>query len=168
MTNQPDDEPVPELASPACSMHTVDDVYMGYVGQDELLAFLNELLEAEAAGARVTLMSARDAGDGPLAELMQTIHHDEAHWCAMLIRHIKLFGATPSQKIGAFYDKAMAIADLGERIIFLNRGQGWVVRKLREMVPRLRDEALQRDLSEMLRSHEANISLANDLAGGGA
>jgi nitronate monooxygenase len=58
----------------------------------------------------------------------------------------------------------MAIEDLGARISFLNRGQGWVVRKLREMLPRVRDEALHRDLDEMLRSHVTNIDLANDLS----
>ncbi|MGO9135229.1 MAG: DUF6306 domain-containing protein [Methylovirgula sp.] len=152
------------LASPACSMHEADPAYMGYASEDELVTFLNELLEAETAGARVTLASAREAGDGPIAGLMQSIHRDEAHWCAMLIPHIKLRGATPSPKIGAFYEKAMAIADLGERIAFLNRGQGWVVRKLREILPRVRDEALHRDLAEMLRSHEANVSLANEVA----
>ncbi len=52
----------------------------------------------------------------------------------------------------------MAISDLGERIAFLNRGQGWVVRKLRELLPRVRDNSLHADLSEMLRSHEANIA----------
>ncbi len=165
MTNRPDDEPAVEVNSPACSMRDADDAYMGYVGKEELIAFLNELLEAESAGAQVTLASARAAGTGPVAELMRTIHRDEAHWCAMLIRHIKMRGETPSPKIGVFYDKAMAIADLGERITFLNRGQGWVVRKLREMLPRARDEALHSDLMEMLRSHEANITLANDVAG---
>ncbi len=89
MTDCPDDEPAGDVSSPACSMHEADDAYMGYVGKDELIAFLNELLEAESAGARVTLESARAAGTGPLAELMRTIHRDEAHWCAMLIRHIK-------------------------------------------------------------------------------
>ena len=54
----------------------------------------------------------------------------------------------------------MAIADLGERVIFLNRGQAWVVRKLREMLPRVRGDRLHADLTEMLRSHEANIALA--------
>ena len=56
----------------------------------------------------------------------------------------------------------MAISDLGERIAFLNRGQGWVVRKLRELLPRVRDNSLHADLSEMLRSHEANIALATE------
>jgi nitronate monooxygenase len=61
--------------------------------------------------------------------------------------------------------KRWPITDLKERIIFLNRGQGWVVRKLREILPRIRDNHLQADLNEMLRSHEANIAHATDVAG---
>jgi nitronate monooxygenase len=95
---------------------------------------------------------------------MRTIQRDEARWCGMLLGHIKALGAEPSAKVGAFYGKAMAIADLTERITFLNRGQGWVVRKLREMLPRVRNDQLHADLSEMLRSHEANIALANEAA----
>ena len=162
MTNRSDDQPAVEVSSPACSMREADDAYMGYAGKDELIAFLNELLEAERAGARVTLESARAADTGPIAELMWTIQRDEARWCAMLVRHIKALGASPSPKVGGFYAKAMAIADLGERIAFLNRGQGWVARKLREALPRVRDNPLHTDLREMLRSHEANIALAAD------
>jgi Domain of unknown function (DUF6306) len=136
---------------------------LGYAGKDDLIAFLNELLEAERAGARVTLESARAAGSGAIAELMRTIQRDEARWCGMLLRHLKALGDEPSSKVGAFYDKAMAIADLGERITFLNRGQGWVVRKLREMLPRVRDNQLHTDLTEMLQSHEANIALVTEV-----
>jgi hypothetical protein len=167
MTDRPDDEPAAEPSSPACSMHEADDAYMGYAGKAELIAVLNELLEAERAGARVTLESARMAGTGPVAELMWTVHRDEARWCAMLLRQIKTLGATPSANVGNFYDKAMAIAGLVERITFLNRGQGWVARRLREVLPRIRDEALHGDLTEMLRSHETNIALANDVVGRG-
>jgi hypothetical protein len=146
-------------------MHEADDTYLGYAGKDELVTFLNELLEAEHAGARVTLESARAAGSGPIAELMRSIRRDEAHWCAMLADHLKALGEAPSPKVGAFYGKAMAIADLSDRITFLNRGQGWVVRKLRELLPRVRDNQLHKDLTEMLRSHEANIALAAGTAG---
>jgi hypothetical protein len=38
-----------------------------------------------------------------------------------------------------------------------------VVRKLREMLPRVRNDRLHADLSEMLRSHEANIALAKNV-----
>jgi hypothetical protein len=162
MTNRSEDEPA-EFSSPACSMPEADDAYMGYAGKAELATFLNELLEAERAGSRVTLQSARAASAGPVANLMRTIQRDEARWCAMLIRHLKALDETPSTKVGAFYDKAMAISDLAARTIFLNRGQGWVVRKLREMLPRVRDDGLHADLAEMLQSHEANIALANNV-----
>jgi hypothetical protein len=165
MNDRSNDDPAPKFSSPACAMAEADDAYMGYASKDELVAFLNELLEAERAGARVTLESAREAGSGPTAELLRAIQKDEAHWCALLLRHVQALGATPSPKTGAFHGKAMAIADINERILFVNRGQGWVVRKLREMLPRLSDDQLHAELSEMLRSHEANIALANAAVG---
>ncbi len=154
-----------QYSSPACSMHEVSDVYMGYAGKDELISFLNELLEAERAGAHVALDSAHEAGTGPLAELLLAVQRDEARWCAMLVRHLRKLTERPSTNTGAFYGKAMAIVDLRARIAFLNRGQGWVVRKLREMLPRVRNDELHADLSEMLRSHELNIDRANEVAG---
>ena len=52
---------------------------------------------------------------------------------------------------------AMAIADSHERLAFLNRGQAWVVRKLEELLPRVRDDILHAALSEMRASHVENI-----------
>jgi hypothetical protein len=152
-------------ASPACAMHEADDAYMGYADRAELVAALNELLEAERAGARVTLESARAAGDSPIGKLMLTVERDEARWCGMLRRHLEGMGAPLSTEIGGFYGKAMAIADLGERVLFLNRGQGWVVRRLRQLLPRVRDDRLHADLAEMLCAHEVNIALANEVVG---
>src|SRR4051812_40152156 len=108
MTNQHDNETAGESSSPACSMHEADDAYMSYMAREELIAFLNELLEAERAGARVTLESARAARSGRIAQVISDIQRDEARWCAMLARHLKAFGITPSMKVGAFYEKAMA------------------------------------------------------------
>src|SRR5438270_12792682 len=125
MTSRKDDAAASEPSSPACSMHEADDAYMGYAEKEELTAILTELLEAERAGVRVTHESARTACDGSLAELMRTIEKDEARWCAMLAGHLRTLGQPPSSKLGAFYEKAMAISDLGERIAFLNRGQCW-------------------------------------------
>ena len=139
-----------EYSSPACSMHEGGDV--------ELLETLQVLLEAEHAGARVCLESARAAGEDALAPLLRAIHRDEVRWCGMLSSQIRHLGAEPTTTVGAFYSKAMAIADLGERIAFLNRGQGWVVRKLSELLPRVRDESLRVDLQLMLESHQTNVA----------
>jgi hypothetical protein len=166
MTKPADSDTRPELSSPACAMREADDAYMGYADKTELAEFLNVLLEAERAGALVTLETAREAKDGPIAPLMQDIAKDEQRWCAMLLRQLEVLGAPASEAVGAFHGKAMAIADLGERVTFVNRGQGWVVRKLREMLPRVRDDRLHADLTDMLTSHEVNIRRADEAVGG--
>jgi hypothetical protein len=131
------------------------------IGVADLIDFLNELLEAERAGAKVALESGREARDPALAKLLKAIQEDEARWCAMLLRQIRVLGGVASPRTGDFHAKAMAIENLKDRLVFLNRGQGWVVRKLREVTPRVRDQALHADLAHMLSSHVANITLAN-------
>lgn len=132
---------------------------MDQVSQSELVAFLNELLEAERAGSRVTARTARDIDDDDLKRLIADIQRDEAKWCGVLVKALKTLDGAPSTQVGAFYDKAMAIDDLSARLAFLNRGQGWVARKLRDMLPRIGDAGIQGDLAEMLAAHERNIAL---------
>jgi hypothetical protein len=146
-----------EPSSPACSANEADAAYMGYASRDEIVAFLNLLLEAERAGARVTLKTAVEAMEPQVRELAGLIHRDEAHWCAVLFDALARLEAKPSHRVGEFYDKAMAITDVPLRLSFLNKGQGWVVKKLREMLPKVRDEELYRDLDTMLQSHVRNI-----------
>lgn len=153
-----DDDHDNEVNSPVCYARDADPAYMGYASRDELIGFLNTLLEAERAGARVTMESARAAHDSILAELLHAVHRDEARWCAMLIDQIARLGGIASTATGAFYDKAMAIADERERAAFLNRGQDWVSRKLREWLPRIHDDRLHAALQEMLASHDDNIA----------
>ncbi|TCO83672.1 nitronate monooxygenase [Plasticicumulans lactativorans] len=156
-------EPI-EFASPVCyaaefeRQQEARDAHLR-----TLLARLDELLEAERAGARVALRMAAQAQDAVLKRAIELVHHDEAKWCAMLTRHIRRLQGTPSARTGAFYDKAMAIGDLHERLAFLNRGQGWVVRKLRELLTVVEDAALRDDLIGMLVAHEANIDTVDAL-----
>jgi nitronate monooxygenase len=154
LTRQDED---PEPASRICYARQSDDVYAGFAPREEILVFLNELLEAERAGARITARTALDARDETLAALMQDIRRDEAHWCAMLLKWISVLNGTASPRIGDFYGKCLAISDLHERARFINRGQGWVVKRLKAMLPRIRDDALHADLVAMLDGHDANI-----------
>lgn len=150
-----------ESASSVCYAEEMDDSYMGFASREELLAALNELLEAERAGSRVCLRTAEEVRDPTLGALVEDIQRDEAHWCAVLTKAILSLGATPSSRIGAFQEKAMAIPALPERMAFLNRGQGWVVKRLRELLPKVRDDAIHRALSSMLTAHERNIDRVN-------
>ncbi len=155
----PDDAPV-EVSSPVCRAGEADDGYMGFLERDALVEQLNILLEAERAGAHVGVRLVADADDPELKALARVIYADETRWCRMLIGALKTLDAPPSQAVGAFYGKAMAISDVETRIAFVNRGQDWVVRKLTAMLPQVRNDALHASLREMLLAHERNIASA--------
>ncbi|MCU0963600.1 MAG: DUF6306 domain-containing protein [Burkholderiaceae bacterium] len=125
--------------------------------RDEILTALNELLEAERAGARVAMETARDMPPCALTTLVQDVHKDEVRWCSMLMRAIKTLEGNASSATGAFWGKAMAIPDLEQRLDFLNRGQAWVVRRLEALIPRIQDAQIRADLALMLDAHRSNI-----------
>ena len=150
-------EPTEQPASPVCYADEAGDAYAGYATRDELVSCLNALLEAERAGARITAHMAVQAEEPGLSALMRQIHDDEARWCTMLLECIETLNGQPSPRVGDFCEKCLAIEDLNARAAFINRGQGWVVRKLREILPRVRSDELHARLSAMLKSHEENI-----------
>jgi hypothetical protein len=148
-----------EYSSPACGMHEADNAYMGFAAREELVALLNELLAAERAGTKVATVSRPNTPE-PLGRFLQRLARDDARCCVMLAEHIARMGGAPTTEIGSLYRSAMAIPDIRLRLVHINHGQGWVVRRLKEMLPRIRDDRLHADLSEMLRAHERNIGLA--------
>jgi len=46
-------------SSPPCYLNDVDPAYQGYLARNDLLVLLNELLEAERAGAKVARTKSR-------------------------------------------------------------------------------------------------------------
>ncbi len=128
---------------------------------DKLVDLLNTLLEAERAGAQVAAQTAKETDDETVASLMAVVRQDEARFCAMLVRNIEKLGAIPSKNVGDFLQRCMAIPDMGERIDFLNRGQGWVAKRLREVIPTVSDADLHSELQDMLDVHITNIEVSN-------
>jgi len=126
-----------------------------------LIASLDELLEAERAGARVMRESLAETDDPQLRALIEAIGHDEVQWCGVLMRAIRQLGGTPGTRTGDFYGKAMAVADLPARLAFVNRGQGWVAKKLRELLPQVRDDTIRPGLQAMLQAHVDNLGRVN-------
>jgi len=154
-------DPPRESRAPASSPCQIADApadYMGYIDAPTLANTLNELLMAERAGARaVAAIAKREAAWGEQA-LLQSVVHDEASCCAMLTRQIARLGATPSAQTGEFYHRLIAVDDYAQQLALLNRGQVWVVRKLLDVLPRVQDPELARDLRAMLDVHERNIA----------
>lgn len=130
----------------------------------ELVALLNELLEAERAGARLLADWMAEVPPGsPLHESLKDVQRDEAQNCATLIHHIREAGGAPSGATGAFYDKALAIKEWRARLDFLNRGQGWVVKRIASALPGLPASPARAMLQEMHDSHVANIARCDSL-----
>ncbi len=141
---------------------------MDPIPRDELIAELNVLLEAERAGARVGAALMAEAKGGPLEGLAKSIHDDEVRWARALFEQVGALGGAASDRVGDFYEKAMAVEGLEARIAFTNRGQGWVVRKLRELTPRVAQASVAETLQAMLDAHVVNIEAANTALQGGS
>ena len=114
---------------------------------------------------RVNAVYGAEAADPAARTALREVGIDEARFCAMLTRHVERLGGTPSKATGAFVDKALAVSGDAPRLDFLNRGQGWVVKRLNEMLPKIADAALHADLANMLDVHERNIARCAALAG---
>ena len=136
------------------------------LSSEELVAFFNELLEAERAGAKVlSVMVAEGEAPGGRS-LLREIAHDEARYCALLTRLIDAQGGVPSTATGSFRDKVLACDSLIERLELLNRGQSWVVRKLEQALPQISDIAISTELAEMRDTHRANVAACRVLLEG--
>ena len=153
-------EPV-EVNSTVCNAKEAGDIYMGFADRDELLNELTILLEAERAGARVGASLVSEAPDAEFKAMANLIQADEIKWARALFEALIELGAEPSKAVGDFYEKAMAVQDVQDRLAFTNRGQGWVVRKLQALLPRVRDDRLHAVLKSMLEAHVTNIASAN-------
>lgn len=153
-------------SSPPCYAAEADPAYQGYLGRTDLVALLNELLEAERAGAKVAHQMAATADAGSVAAALEALARDEARFCAMLAKHVQRLGGEPSRRTGAFREKVLTLEQLDQRLRLLNRGQGWVVRKLQDALPRISDVSLHDDLRTMLSVHESNIRQCDALLTG--
>ncbi|MBI2902304.1 MAG: hypothetical protein HYY12_01770 [Candidatus Methylomirabilis oxyfera] len=131
--------------------------------RDELIELLNRLLEAERSGVRAVSGMLKPLQEGELKEGLKKAKGDEARYVAGLHHFLKQLGVTPSGKMGDFADKLLAIDGIAEQLRFLNRGQGWVARKIEALLPTLTDQAMRDFFTEMLDTHRKNIAWAEKM-----
>jgi hypothetical protein len=131
---------------------------------EELGRLLNLLLEAERAGARLlaAYLDELPAGTAQWVGL-HCVQRDEARNCAVLIHYLLDVDVIPSMATGDFYRKGLEITGWRERLEFLNRGQGWVAKRIAEALPRIPASAGKTALQEMYQSHLANITRCEEL-----
>ena len=100
--------------------------------------------------------------DEATRHLLLHVREDEIRSCRGLLRSLREIEGTPSQVIGAFYEKAMVIADVRERLQLLERGQQWVARRIGEWLPGVANAAVFEQLQTMRDDHQHGISGSGD------
>ena len=128
------------------------------------LDFLNEMLEAERAGAKALVVYMDDfPRNGEAWKMLRQIQADEAHNCALIGKLLEKAGTPYSHATGKFYDKAVAVKGPKARVEYLIRGLKWAVKKFEAELPRLDQEA--QDLFIRMRdSHLRSIAACEKLA----
>jgi len=125
---------------------------------------LNELLEAERAGVETLSRLFPEARSPEMQKLFEGVRDDEAWACAGLVRCIKTLGGIASEKKGDFAEKVMSEPTLAARLRFLNRGQGWVVKRLDGLLGDTLPAPVTEFVDEMKRRHITNIEACDRLA----
>jgi nitronate monooxygenase len=123
----------------------------------ETIERLNELLEAERAGVETLSRLLEGPATPEMRELLEGARDDEAWSCAGLVSAIRRLGGATSKKKSDFAGKVMAEGSLRSRLRLLNRGQGWVVKRLDEVLERELDGESRAFLGEMRAVHQRNI-----------
>lgn len=126
------------------------------IERERLIEALDELLSAERAGAQVANASLREARGELQRSVLAQVHRGEADSCRRLRDCLVLLGAEPGHERGAFYEKCMALADLGERLALVDRGQKWVIRKLEALLEQVTHPQIRQQLEAVLETHEIN------------
>jgi len=104
--------------------------------------FLNEMLEAERAGAKALVVFMDDwPRNGAEWKVLRQIQADEAHNCALIGKLLEKSGTAYSHATGGFHDKAVAVKGPRARIAFLVKGLRWAVKRFEEALPRLDEES---------------------------
>lgn len=127
----------------------------------DTISLLQELLEAERAGARLALDTMNDATDEEQRMLLNQIRMGEAESCRRIRDCIKYLGGEPSLIVGEFYAKAMSIDDIVERLFFIDRGQRWVIKKLNSNLALIPSGFVRKELENVLQIHVLNSDAFN-------
>ena len=127
------------------------------MASEEYGAFLNQLLEAERAGAKLLSAYLDELPQGSVNwKIIRAVQLDEARNCAVLIHLLLEAEVRPTPAVGDFYGRGMAIHGWRERLQFLNRGQAWVAKRLAQAISRA-PETARKPLQDMYDSHVTNI-----------
>ena len=127
------------FTSPVCYADEANDVYMGYLNQDEAIRLLGDLMLASRAIARAALTLIVDAGP-EWSSFLATLHRVETRWSRQLRLAVTHMGAVPPPDVDDIYEHIMRLADPIDRFAATRDALQCVVAELDALVSRIRDE----------------------------
>ncbi len=133
---------------------------------NEIVAKLNELLEAERAGVPLLSELARCQPRGYIRNDLEKIGKDEAASCAGLVKAIHRQKGTPSPATNDFAAKVLALPSEEEQLSLLARGQAWVLKRIDAVMALELDTESAAFLRDMRVAHQRNIEWCNARAEG--
>lgn len=128
---------------------------------EEIVGWLNELLEAERAGVEAAAGLATAGLQSYTPEDIRKFGEDEGWACTGLRRAIVRYGGIPSRGCGDFGRRVMALESEGERLNLLARGQAWVVKRIDALLALELDPLTRAFLVEMRELHLENLDRCN-------
>ena len=132
---------------------------------EELIAFLNRMLEAERAGAKALLQFLEEyPRHGEAWKTLRQVQSDETHNCVLIGELLKHRGAPYSHATGEFLGKALAVQGRRARLEFLVRGLRWAVRECDQALPRMQDPAARKVFEDMRALHLRSIQATEGIA----
>ena len=132
--------------------------------RQDIIDFLNLMLECERAGAKALRTFQSQDPPPPLAAALPGLTGDEARYCAGLTGHIKRLGGTPSRRTGDFLATILGTEGWPARLDLLVRGQNWVAKRIAERLGQIDDGELVAFLTEMHATHVVNVDAARAIA----
>ncbi len=133
--------------------------------RDELVGFLNRMLETERAGANALLnILEQHPRHGEAWTALRRVHADEAHNCGLLGAEIRRLGGDYSHATGDFLGKLLAIEGRRARVEFLARGLRWAVKRFDEALARIADDPARMAIVRMRESHLRSIAACEAVA----
>jgi nitronate monooxygenase len=139
------------------------DQGIGREGRVAINDFLNRMLEAERAGAKVMVLF-MDSFDRNSKEwkTLRNVQAREAQSCALIGKLLEKAGVPYSHATGEFYDRALEVQGTHERLDYLVQGLKWAVQKFDEAMPALDAEA-RAVFEKMRESHLRSIAACEEL-----
>ena len=143
-------------SSPACWMHEVDPGYLGYWSEEEVVVFLEVLLEQERGGTKA-FANIGQAADLQISDLILESELDQVEICILLKEEIAVRRTTVAAPRKRMAKEHRTKCSLERAIAFATTNQAGLVEAIEQAVPNILDAELNSHLKRMLQLHRKQI-----------